>query len=72
MTVNKQNGAKGVMIKARPPLEEQDAGGAAGGRGRQACRPWISLPRGSAIKGHRHSEIYGTVVTLPHRLYTGG
>ena len=32
----------------------------------------ISLTWGSAIKGHKHSEIYGTVVTLPHRLYAGG
>ena len=32
----------------------------------------ISLTWGSAIKGHKNSEIYGTVVTLPHQLYTGG
>ena len=32
----------------------------------------ISLTWGSAIKGHKHSEIYGAVVTLPHRLYVGG
>jgi hypothetical protein len=32
----------------------------------------ISLTWVSAIKNHKHSEIYGTVVTLPRRLYTGG
>jgi hypothetical protein len=31
----------------------------------------ISLTWGSAIKGHQNSEIYGAVVTLPHRFYTG-
>jgi hypothetical protein len=32
----------------------------------------ISLTWGSAIKGHKRSEIYGAVVTLPHQFYTGG
>lgn len=32
----------------------------------------ISLTWGSAIKGHKHSQIYGAVVTLPHQFYTGG
>jgi hypothetical protein len=32
----------------------------------------ISLSWGSAIEGHKHSEIYAAVVTLPHWLYTGG
>jgi hypothetical protein len=32
----------------------------------------ISLTWGSAIKGHKNSEIYAAVVTLPHRLGTGG
>jgi hypothetical protein len=31
----------------------------------------ISLTWGSAIKGHKQSEIYAAVVTLPHQLYGG-
>jgi len=40
--------------------------------GRKNAPERISLTWGSAIKGHTHSEIYGAVVTLPHRLYAGG
>jgi len=39
--------------------------------GRENAPERISLTWGSAIKGHEHSEIYGAVVTLPHRLYVG-